>query len=123
MHWRRASRDPINRFYLTAIVGPLLVVMGIMLFEGAPFAPGDSPDAGRATILLNLFFLVLWGLLSVIPTLLVVIGVGLPVIGAMHAKERTSLKLRYQRAASLWPVYVTATVETLILISLFTLLV
>lgn len=123
MHWRRAARDPINRFYLTAIAGPVLVVMGILLFDGAPFGPGDSPEAGRATIVLKLFFLGLWILLSVIPTLLVVIGIGLPVIGAMYAKERVSLLRRYHDAITLWPVYLTATVETLILISLFTLVV
>lgn len=122
MRSRRGLRNPLNRFYLLALLGPLVMLSGVMLHGPVTNPVQGYEEAGMQALFFRLFLLVYWALAVIGPILLVVSGLALPLIGAIHVRERLVGRVRRGNVADrdLWPIYATALCETLMLATLFT---
>jgi len=122
MGGRRRRSNPLHRFYVLALLGPVAMLSGLLL-RGPVTDPGLIYDqiGGMQALAYRLYELAYWLVVTVGPTALVIMGLGLPLIGAVHARERLIGRVRRGpiRDKDLWPIYVTALTETLLLFVLF----
>lgn len=122
MRRRRRWRDPLHQFYALALLGPLAMLGGLLL-HGPVTDPGKVYEqiGGMQALAYRLYELAYWLVMTIGPTALVIVGLGLPIIGAVHARERMLGRVRGGAISDkdLWPIYVTALAETLLLVVLF----
>ncbi|MEM1353566.1 MAG: hypothetical protein AAGC44_07475 [Planctomycetota bacterium] len=119
MSWRRLVRNPVNRFYLLTLLGPIVMLLGMMLHQPTmnPLSVENGEDMAGLffRIYLLLYAVILWA----IPMIMVVSGLGLPMIGALHVRERCFARGGRGEKHGLRLVYAVALIETVLLTSMF----
>ena len=121
MRSSRGLRNPHNLFYCFALLGPLVMLSGLMLHGSSASTVDVYDEAGMYALFFRLYLLVYHAVAVIGPMLLVVTGLGLPLIGAIYVRERLLGRVRRtpQGDLDLWPIYATALAETLVMIALF----